>query len=156
MGFIIDDIIKGIGAKKAAKEQNRAQNAEAQGQFESDTKANDNAEQSRQGRAQALISGLGGLYGGKYAGLLGDTSHLTGQRQNIAFKHAVADPSKGVMWNAAGNAVNSLGNLALAAATGGMSKVAQSAAGAVTSLRNPNGSAPMSADDQWNKFGQVS
>jgi hypothetical protein len=112
MAFIIDDIVKGIAAKKAGKEQKRAGEEQSKAQFESDTKGFENAEDQRQASARALLSGLGSLFGGKYAGLAqGSEPYLTNRRRNTAFKQAVVDPSKGAMWGAAGNALTSAGDI---------------------------------------------
>ena len=140
--FLIDDFLKGQGQKSAAKEQYKKGEEEAAGQFKSDTAAFGNAEKTRQSRAQALINGLGSLFVGKYAGLVGNgvRENLVAPRESTAFKHAVVDPSKGAMWNTFGNMANSAGNLALSALSGsnllkGLG-IGQSAGGAApTSLR---------------------
>lgn len=135
MAFVFDSLLKGLGKRAAGKEAKRAGEEQATGQFKSDQAGFANKEAGRQGalsNAEALLSGL---YGGKYAFNPNALAQMKAPRQDTSFKHAVVDPSKGAMWGAAGDMVGDVGNLGMAALSGGMLK-GQSAA-EPTSLRMP-------------------
>ena len=95
--FLIDDILKGIGQKKQAKEQARGASAQfGQG------------ERSRIWRNQASQALLRTLFGGRYAVPEDTFKNIQTERPYVG-----ADPSKGMGWNMAGDVFGGLGNLAL-------------------------------------------
>lgn len=132
MAFILDDIVKGIGAKKAAKEATRAAGEQAQANYESALAGENNMEDSRLARTQGISQQLTGARALSPEVL----AQLMKRRAQVARKGAVQDMSKGVMWNAAGDAIGSAGKLATQFITGlGLQKAAD--AGAPTTLREP-------------------
>lgn len=132
MAFILDDIVKGIGAKKAAKEATRAAEQQSQANYESSLANENNMEDSRLARTQGISQQLTGARALSPEVL----AQLMKRRAQVARKGAVQDMSKGVMWNAAGDAIGSAGKLATQFITGlGLQKEAD--AGAPTTLREP-------------------
>ncbi len=132
MAFLVDDFFKGLGKRAAGKEQKRVGEQESAGQFASDKAAFANKEAGRQGALSNASALLAGLYGGKYNFSPDALAIMKAPRQDTSYKHAVIDPSKGAMWNAAGDMVNSAGNLGMQALSGGAIK---NMAGQATSLR---------------------
>lgn len=142
MAFIIDDIIKGIGAKKQAKEQAKATNANLQADYESRLAAESNNENTRLARAQALGQALGG----SNRALSPEVLAAILQRKAVTTrKGAAADPSKGMMWNALGSGLTSAGNIATQYLTGlGTEKILKGGGGAAPTTLAPSSSSPVS------------
>lgn len=106
--FILDDIVKGIAKKKAAKEATRAAEQQSQANFESGKAQFANQEGSRQGRAGFLASQLKGARALPPEVI----AQILAAKQDPTRKGAVMDTSKGAMWGAFGDALGSAGNLA--------------------------------------------
>lgn len=131
MAFILDDIVKGIGAKKAAKEATRAAEQQSQANYESSLANENNMEDSRLARTQGISQQLKGARALSPEVL----AQLMKRRAQVSRKGAVQDMSKGVMWNAAGDAIGSAGKLATQFITGlGLQKAAEGGAQPTTLL----------------------
>lgn len=106
--FLIDDLFKGIGQKKAAKEQFKKQDKQLGDQFIADKNAEGNSEDQRAARV--------GFVGGQLKGLRSIPPEILQQllkrKASTAVRGQAVDQSKGMMWNTAGNMANSAGNLA--------------------------------------------
>lgn len=125
--FIIDDIVKGIAQRKAGKEQAKANEKNLQADFESRSAAEKNAEDSRLARAQALGQALQGNRALSPEVL----AAIMTRKAMTTRKGAMADPSKGAMWNALGSGLTSAGNLATQYLTGlGTEKILKGGGGA--------------------------
>ena len=127
--FLIDDLLKGLGQKKAAKEQYKKAELQSNDQFAADKNAEMNSEDQRGARVNFLntqMTGLRALSPEVLAALLK-------RKASTAVKGQVVDQSKGAMFNTLGNMANSAGNLAGMYMKGlGMPK---NDAGTATSLR---------------------
>lgn len=138
MAFILDDIVKGIGAKKAAKEATRAAEEQSKANYESSLANENNMEDSRLTRTKGISQQLTGNRALSPEVL----AEFLKRRAQVTRKGAVQDQSKGAMWNAAGNALGSAGNMATQLLGGlGVQKILGGGGGAApTSLLPQSGS----------------
>lgn len=136
MAFILDDIVKGIGAKKAAKEATRAAEQQSQANYESSLANENNMEDSRLARTQGISQQLKGARALSPEVL----QQFMKRRAQVARKGAVQDMSKGVMWDAAGNAIGSAGKMATQLMGGlGVGKILGGGGGAQPTTLAPGG-----------------
>jgi len=106
--FLIDDLFKGLGQKKAAKEQFQKQDKQLGDQFVADKNAEGNAEDQRAAR----VNFVGSQLQGARALTPEILQALLKRKASTAVRGQAIDQSKGAMWNTAGNMASSAGNLA--------------------------------------------